>query len=640
MWAPEILNGGPVSKEGDVFAFAVVASEILKEDVPSDTKVSLEGHHQEARKPLHDELWPFIRRCLKREPRERPTTDQLLEFFQNFRFLREQAKPKAQILPSASGPGEHPSLHATNPLPGQNFPRETIDGDGTNANNLDSMSDGDALHEPTIQPSADSTRNGDDDPATCGTDLESNGVTDNTPHTGQPSQPKDFDAATPLVNYRDAAGMAGGAKDAHIPSPEDGSGIPETPATVTAHTASTKISLTKITNWNEKSGDISQMLTTAFESKDYLDCVKNLRALDIDPLSYINSLDKIIDSLSTNSDLRKRCIRELSRTCGAHGILPTSYAITFTLSKPGPRPFASGGSSDIWRLTDENACDRIFTVKSLRVYEQDPVDEINKRYCEAVIALKRANHPNILPIEGVARELFEFCMVSQWIPGGLMGHVEKCPEANRLELLIGVTHGLYYLHGNKIVHGDLRSTNILVDANGSPRLSGFGLCSITKHTNSVNASTPNDGSMVRYCAPELLDTNWVTQVEKKKPTNKSDVYSLSMVIVELVTGKVPFPDLTDAHITIGVPKGIRPPKPRPFKAPGMTPVVWKIAKKCWREKAEERLEVKDVLQYLENPPNHDGKLSQALRSTAAKGSSQLSAIHQKAIRFLPSNPKT
>ena len=117
--------------------------------------------------------------------------------------------------------------------------------------------------------------------------------------------------------------------------------------------------------------------------------------------------------------------------------------------------------------------------------------------------------------------------------------------------MIGVARGLNYLHNNEVIHGDLKSVcgvyilsffllthhlpqpNILIDSEGSPRLSDFGLCSITKNLDSVNASTPNHGCTVRYCAPELLEFGDGAKVEKRKPTNKSDVYSLSMVIVEV-----------------------------------------------------------------------------------------------------------
>jgi len=108
----------------------------------------------------------------------------------------------------------------------------------------------------------------------------------------------------------------------------------------------------------------------------------------------------------------------------------------------------------------------------------------------------------------------------------------------------------------------------------------------------------------------------------QKPTDKSDVYSLSMVIVEvcllcgstgypgsdhfplqLATGKMPFPDYTDHNVLCLISKGKRPQKPPRFEASGITLAVWRVAEKCWRQKAKERPEVKVVLQWLENLAN-------------------------------------
>jgi len=289
----------------------------------------------------------------------------------------------------------------------------------------------------------------------------------------------------------------------------------------------------------------------------------------------------------------------LRKTCGLYGILPASYTITYLLSKPGPRAFASGGSSDIWKLTDKRNPNMSFAVKSLRVYGKDPIEEMNKKYCKEVIVCKRAKHPNVLSIEGVVhRGIFEFGMVFQWMDNGdLLSYVTKHPEVNRLDMLVGVTLGLEYLHGNEVVHGDLKSSNILVDETGSPRLSDFGLSSITRNIDSANASTPNHGCTLRYCAPELLGTDGVIMA-KKKPTTKSDVYSLSMVIVELTTGKPPFHGVTDLNVAITVSKGTRPQKPHYFDAPGITSGVWEVAKRCWHKRPRERPEVRDVLQEL------------------------------------------
>ena len=72
---------------------------------------------------------------------------------------------------------------------------------------------------------------------------------------------------------------------------------------------------------------------------------------------------------------------------------------------------------------------------------------------------------------------------------------------------------------------------------------------------------------------------------------------------QLVTGKGPYAGVQDSVVIPMVLKGKRPSKPRTFEAPGMTPAVWKIAEKCWHQKANERPEVDAVLQRLENLAN-------------------------------------
>ena len=69
--------------------------------------------------------------------------------------------------------------------------------------------------------------------------------------------------------------------------------------------------------------------------------------------------------------------------------------------------------------------------------------------------------------------------------------------------------------------------------------------------------------------------------------------------LQLATEKVPFPELSMSHVYGAVLKKKRPLKPARFKAPGITPRVWKLAKKCWHQKPEKRPEANAVLQDLE-----------------------------------------
>lgn len=62
---------------------------------------------------------------------------------------------------------------------------------------------------------------------------------------------------------------------------------------MTTQAVSASIFLIRVVNWDGTSQDIGQALIAAFDANDYLDCVKNLRAQNIEPLSYIDSLDKV-----------------------------------------------------------------------------------------------------------------------------------------------------------------------------------------------------------------------------------------------------------------------------------------------------------------------------------------------------------
>ena len=122
----------------------------------------------------------------------------------------------------------------------------------------------------------------------------------------------------------------------------------------------------------------------------------------------------------------------------------------------------------------------------------------------------------------------------------------------------------------------------------------------------------------RYRAPELQGVENDMRGLRETMTKQADIYSLSMIIVEvcmlcgstamqvlttplqLATGKIPFPDHTMFTLSMAIMKGKRPSKPDHFDAPGITPGVWKIAKKCWRQNPEERPEANVVLQDLEN----------------------------------------
>jgi len=65
------------------------------------------------------------------------------------------------------------------------------------------------------------------------------------------------------------------------------------PVTTTVEPVSAAIFLTKVANWDGNSQDVHEALAAAFDAKDYPECIKNLQAREIEPLLYVNNLDKV-----------------------------------------------------------------------------------------------------------------------------------------------------------------------------------------------------------------------------------------------------------------------------------------------------------------------------------------------------------
>ncbi|KAF9642155.1 kinase-like protein, partial [Thelephora ganbajun] len=142
--------------------------------------------------------------------------------------------------------------------------------------------------------------------------------------------------------------------------------------------------------------------------------------------------------------------------------------------------------------------------------------------------------------------------------------------------------------------------NILIDSGGNPRLTDFGLSSVTRNGISANASTKNGGGTIRWRAPELLELSTKAKDEGKaklpRPTKKSDTYSLAMVVIEIFTGRHPLHPHMDEYVIILLARDSRPDKP---VHPNFTPEIWSLTRRCWGKDPKERPDVPEVLEKLE-----------------------------------------
>ncbi|KAE8657025.1 hypothetical protein F3Y22_tig00116997pilonHSYRG00845 [Hibiscus syriacus] len=104
----------------------------------------------------------------------------------------------------------------------------------------------------------------------------------------------------------------------------------------------------------------------------------------------------------------------------------------------------------------------------------------------------------------------------------------------RHQIALGVARGLAYLHHDlfsPIIHRDIKSTNILLDANYEPKVADFGIAKVLQARGGKDCTTTVVAGTYGYLAPEYAYSS--------KATTKSDVYSFGVVLMELITGKKP-----------------------------------------------------------------------------------------------------
>lgn len=153
-------------------------------------------------------------------------------------------------------------------------------------------------------------------------------------------------------------------------------------------------------------------------------------------------------------------------------------------------------------------------------------------------ALGRIRHPNLLALRAYylgpkGEKLLVFDYMAM---GSLASFLHaRGPETTvdwptRMSIAVGVARGLHHLHTQEnIFHGNLTSTNILLDHRIVPHIADYGLSRLM--TTSASTNVVATAGAIGYAAPELAKT--------KKPSAKTDVYSLGVVFLELLTGKSP-----------------------------------------------------------------------------------------------------
>src|SRR6266542_2243388 len=154
----------------------------------------------------------------------------------------------------------------------------------------------------------------------------------------------------------------------------------------------------------------------------------------------------------------------------------------------------------------------------------------------------------------------------------------------KLKILKHIVEGLAYIHKQKIIHRDLHSKNILCENEDDVVISDLGISKSAMESTDDNESY----GIISYMAPETL--------QGKKYTTASDIYSFSMIMWELMTGRKPFWDQNDlTDLMIKIHDGLRPPivtnAPKDYI---------KLMKECWNSNPDKRPTAADIREKLIN----------------------------------------
>ncbi|OIJ17786.1 hypothetical protein BKP45_19680 [Anaerobacillus alkalidiazotrophicus] len=201
-----------------------------------------------------------------------------------------------------------------------------------------------------------------------------------------------------------------------------------------------------------------------------------------------------------------------------------------------------GGMANVYKAHDV-ILNRVVAVKVLRPQFSDD-DEFIRRFRREAQAATSLSHPNVVNIYDVGEEDDLYYIVMEYVEGltlkQLIQQRGALPIEEIVDIMLQISSAISHAHANHIVHRDIKPHNILISAKGEAKVTDFGIAramtsATITHTNSVMGS-------VHYLSPEQARGGLVNE--------RSDIYSLGIVLYEMVTGEVPFSGDTAVSIAI------------------------------------------------------------------------------------------
>lgn len=206
------------------------------------------------------------------------------------------------------------------------------------------------------------------------------------------------------------------------------------------------------------------------------------------------------------------------------------------------KTIGEGGMANVY-LANDTILERNVAIKVLRG-DLSSDEKFIRRFKREALSVSNLSHPNIVEVYDVGEEDGNYYIVMEYIEGKTLKQLLQKRGAltltEVLDIMSQLTDGLAHAHEAYIIHRDIKPQNIMIEDNGLVKITDFGIATAINstqltQTNSVMGS-------VHYLPPE--------QANGKGATIKSDIYSLGILMYELLTGSVPFKGDTAVEIAL------------------------------------------------------------------------------------------
>ena len=196
------------------------------------------------------------------------------------------------------------------------------------------------------------------------------------------------------------------------------------------------------------------------------------------------------------------------------------------------RSIGEGGMANVY-LAHDLILDRDVAVKILRGDLSDD-EKFVRRFQREAIAASSLSHPNIVEMYDVGEDDGKYYIVMEYVDGKTLKSLIKkrgaltLPEV--IDIMLQLTSAIACAHDSNIIHRDIKPQNVLIKEDGIVKITDFGIA-MALNSNELTQTNTVMGS-VHYLPPE--------QANGRGATVKSDIYSLGIVMYELLTGEIPF----------------------------------------------------------------------------------------------------